>query len=175
MAYVNDINEEDYREQLADLRKYYGYKDSQGNPIVTVDEKNHTIKLNKNTNPILAEYILSCINVLLDINKACTKISSEVWFRRKESGAIDAIKAYNNFARTYNTLGDDKNYQELKKRVTSHKEDITLPDFKYFFETAAYQSYTTEDQAKLTDELTKAMSDTVLQNNLQLDKNKGGK
>ena len=68
-----------------------------------------------------------------------------------------------------------KNYEILKDRVTGHKEDIILPDLKYFFETSAWQAYTTEAQENLADEMAQAMAETVAQNNLQYNKDMGGK
>ena len=174
MAYIDNINPDDYAEE-SDLRKYYTYNDPLGKPIVAVNEKNHTIRLSKDTNPILSEYILSCIFVFLNINKACTRISTEVWYRRKETGSIDAIAAYKQFNRNYSILRDMKNYEILKDRVTGHKEDIILPDLKYFFETSAWQAYTTEAQENLADEMAQAMAETVAQNNLQYNKDMGGK
>lgn len=175
------IDDKDYESELNILRPYYGMKGKDGKPLI-VRNPDHTITISKSINPLLAQYLVSCLAPMLNPNQNCMMIAGAVWSQRKNDGNMAKLRNYKMFARAFNTLNADENYNALKNQIS--KNDIVLPDFQYFFEESRYIAYAEDKLSDFTDDFAQALDASVSKNNQitpnllvppSVSNNKGGK
>lgn len=154
--------ENEYKEVLLSIYKYYGIKDRLGNPVIT-QGPNKTIIINTKAleiNDFIT--ITNCFAELFNTEKPCYKTGAELYFDLYAQ-TLNSQK-YNEWINSFKRVtSEDARKIYAQKKVKG--ETVVFPDFKYFFQKTE-NLWTDEDKQSFVTELEDSLKETATKNNL---------